>query len=76
MFNDDNYEDKKRKWYAANDKSFVIKKWIYENDSFDYNLTQFYEVYKNERKFYRITICDGHETTTEVSNYKCNKIII
>ena len=72
MFCDSNYEDKKNKWSVDNGKCSVLRKCFYEKDSFDYNfeyITQFLEIYKKERKFFRITIGDGHEATTEVIKY-------
>ena len=72
MFCDANYEDKNSKWSVSNGKSSIIRRCLYERDSFDYNfeyITQFLEAYKNERKFFRITIGDGHEATTEVIKF-------
>ena len=72
MFCDPNYEDKKNKWSVSNGKNSILRKCLYGKDSFDYTfeyITQFLEAYKNERKYFRITIGDGHEATTEVIKF-------
>ena len=72
MFCDPNFEDKNDKWSIIHGKCSVLRKCLYGKDSFDYNfeyISQFLEIYKNERKFFRLTIGDGHEATTEVIKY-------
>ena len=75
MFCDTNFEDKRDKWSIIRGKSSILRRCFYGRDSFDYNfeyILQFLENYKNERKFFRITIADGHEGTTEVIKYVDN----
>ena len=72
MFCDANFEDKNDKWSIIRGKSSIFRKCLYGRDSFDYNfeyILQFLESYKDERKFFRITIADGHEGTTEVIKF-------
>lgn len=72
MFCDPNYEDKNDKWSVFHGKSSVLRKCFYGLDSFEYNfeyISQFLEAYKKERKYFRISIGDGHEATTEVIKY-------
>ena len=72
MFCDPNYEDKRNKWSIISGKSSVLRRCFYDKDSFDYNfeyILQFLEAYKEERKYFRLSIADGHEGTTEVIKY-------
>ena len=72
MFCDPNYEDKHDKWSIIRGKNSIFRKCFYGMDSFDYNfeyILQFLEAYKKERKFFRISFGDGHESTTEVIKY-------
>jgi hypothetical protein len=72
MFCDPNFEDKNDKWSILSGKSSVLRKCFYGFDSFEYNfeyISQFLEAYKSERKYFRISIGDGHEATTEVIKY-------
>ena len=72
MFCDPNYEDKKDKWSIINGKGSVFRRCFYGKDSVDYNfeyILQFLENYKTEKKFFRLSIADGHEGTTEVIKY-------
>ena len=77
MFCDSNFEDKKYKWSIQRGKSSIFRKCFYGRDSFDYNfeyILQFLEVYKKERKYFRIVFGDGHEPTTEVIKYIDNSL--
>ena len=79
MFCDPNYEDKYDKWSIIKGKNSILRKCFYGKDSFDYNfeyIIQFLEAYKNERKFFRISFGDGHESTTEVIKYIDNSLFI
>ena len=72
MFCDPNYEDKHNKWSIIRGKCSILRRCFYERDSFDYNfeyILQFLENYKKEKKFFRISISDGHEATTEVIKF-------
>ena len=75
MFCDTNFEDKHKKWSIIKGKSSILRKCLYGKDSFEYNfnyISQFLEIYKNERKYFRISISDGHEATDEVIKYVDN----
>ena len=75
MFCDTNFEDKHKKWSIIKGKSSILRKCLYGKDSFEYNfnyISQFLEIYKNERKYFRISISDGHEGTAEVIKYVDN----
>lgn len=77
MFCDPNFEDKEDKWSIMKGKCSMLRKCFYGKDSFDYNfdyILQFLEIYKNERKFFRISFGDGHEATTEVIKYIDNSL--
>ena len=72
LFCDTNYEDKTDKWSIIKGKSSVIRKCFYGKDSFEYNFEygyKFLEAYKNERKYFKLMISDGHEITLEVVKY-------
>ena len=72
MFCDPNFEDKRDKWSIISGKSSIFRKCLYGKDSFEYNfeyILQFLENYKDEKKFFRISIADGHEGTTEVIKF-------
>ena len=72
MFCDPNFEDKKDRWSIIKGKSSIFRRCFYGKDSFEYNfeyILQFLENYKQENKFFRISIADGHEGTTEVIKY-------
>lgn len=75
MFCDTNFEDKHKKWSIIKGKSSILRKCLYGKDSFEYNfnyISQFLETYKNQRKYFRISISDGHEGTAEVIKYVDN----
>ena len=72
MFCDTNYEDKNDRWAIINGRNSIFRRCFYGRDSFEYNfeyILQFLKTYKNEKKFFRISIEDGHEPTTEVIKY-------
>ena len=72
MFCDPNYEDKNHKWSIVSGKSSIFRRCFYGRDSFEYvfeYILQFLEIYRKERKFFRITFGDGHEGTNEVIKY-------
>jgi len=77
MFCDPNFEDREDKWSIKKGKCSILRKCFYGKDSFDYNfefILQFLEIYKSERKFFRICFGDGHEATTEVIKYIDNSL--
>ena len=77
MFCDTNYENKFDKYTIIGGKSSVIRRCFYGRDSFEYifeYILQFLDIYKNERKFFRISFEDGHEATTEVIKYIDNSL--
>jgi len=77
LFCDSNYEDKNNIWAIVDGKSSVVRKCFYGKDSFEYNfeyVSQFLEAYKNERKFFKLMIGDGHESTLEVVKYIDNTL--
>ena len=79
MFCDPNFEDKNDKWSIVKGKNSMLRKCFYGKDSFNYNLEyilQFLEAYKNERKYARISLGDGHESTTEVIKYIDNSLFL
>lgn len=72
LFCDTNYEDKANKWKMVYGKTSIYRKCFYGKDSFEYNfeyVNQFLEAYKNERKFFKLMIVDGHEMTMEVIKF-------
>ena len=72
MYCDTNYENKMNKWSILGGKSSVVRRCLYGKDSFEYSfeyILQFLENYKNERKFFRMSFEDGHESTTEVIKF-------
>lgn len=72
LFCDTNYEDKENKWTMSFGKTSVFRKCFYDKDSFEYNfeyIRQFLEAYKDERKFFKAMISDGHEMTMEVIKF-------
>ena len=72
MFCDTNFVDKKNRWSILKGKNSILRKCLYEKDSFEYEfdyILQFLEAYKNERKFFKICFGDGHEITMEVVKY-------
>ena len=77
LFCDPNYEDKSNVWAIVDGKSSVVRKCFYGSDSFDYSfdyVSQFLEAYKNERKFFKLMIGDGHESTLEVVKFIDNSL--
>ena len=72
MFCDTNFVDKRYKWSIVKGKNSILRKCLYEKDSFEYEfeyILQFLKAYKKERKFLKIGFADGHESTMEVSKY-------
>ena len=72
MFCDPNFEDKNDIWSIVRGKCSIFRRCFYGRDSFDYNfeyILQFLETYKDEKKFFRISIADSHEGTTEVIKF-------
>lgn len=72
MFCDTNFVDKKAQWSIVKGKNSILRKCLYEKDSFEYEfeyILQFLEAYKNQRKFFKICFGDGHEATMEVVKY-------
>lgn len=72
MFCDPNYYDRTNPYPAFSGSFSVIRRCLYKKDTYEYVLEygkQFWETYKENKKFLRLGFIDAHESTGEVVKY-------
>ena len=72
MFCDPNYYDRTNPYPIFGGPFSIIRKCLYQKDTYEYVIEygkQFWENYKNNKKFLRLSFIDAHEGTGEVVKY-------
>ena len=72
MFCDPNYYDRANPYPIMNGPFSIIRRCLYQKDTYDYVIEygkQFWENYKENKKFLRLSFIDAHEGTGEVIKY-------
>ena len=72
MFCDPNYYDRTNPYPVFSGPFSVIRRCLYQKDTYEYVLEygkQFWENYKDNKKFLRLSFIDAHEGTGEVVKY-------
>ena len=72
MFCDPNYYDRTNPYPIFSGPFSILKRCLYQKDTYEYVLEygkQFWETYKENKKFLRLSFIDAHESTGEVVKY-------
>ena len=72
MFCDPNYYDRTNPYPVFSGPFSVIRRCLYQKDTYEYVIEygkQFWENYKENKKFLRLSFIDAHESTGEVVKY-------
>ena len=72
MFCDPNYYDRNNPYPIFSGPFSVLRKCLYKKDSYEYVLEygkQFWSIYKDNKKFLRLSFIDAHEITGEMVKY-------
>ena len=72
MFCDPNYYDRTNPYPAFGGPFSIVRHCLYQRDSYEYVIEygkQFWETYKENKKFLRLSFIDAHEGTGEVIKY-------
>ena len=72
MFCDPNYYDRTNPYPVFSGPFSIIRKCLYQKDTYEYVIEygkQFWENYKENKKFLRLSFIDAHEGTGEVIKY-------
>ena len=72
MFCDPNYYDRVNPYPVFSGPFSILRKCLYQKDTYEYVLEygkQFWETYKDNKKFLRLSFIDAHESTGEVIKY-------
>ena len=72
MFCDPNYYDRENPYPIMSGPFSIIRRCFYQKDTYDYVIEygrQFWEIYRENKKFLRLAFIDAHEGTAEVVKY-------
>ena len=72
MFCDPNYYDRTNPYPVIGGPFSIVRHCLYQRDSYEYVIEygkQFWETYKENKKFLRLSFIDAHESTGEVVKY-------